>query len=357
MSDIIFKSLNQVSDWEQIVNQIWIDSKQGTFWNTVAMYNFRKLCLIEKLNIKDLSFIIYKDSKPVGFMFFLVYENEFQWTAGYASAPLYWPCFLSEYASNIELIESVFKYIDEICHSNKIEKISLMINATSIEKNIYYHMVKYFHCIDESYASHVISLSDFDATKIRTKYKQNMNRYKNKYKIKGVCFEDLDETMVKHYYNLHVLDSGGKHRSYETYVSQFQTLDNKGFIVCAEDENSDFVGMLQILVAKDEAYEASVAIHPAHALFSVSNMLKLFAIQHLKTSGINIFELGKADYYPTFSSVPSKKNYGINFFKEGWSRGITRNINLATRFFTENALDRYVVEQKKKVLNLVMQSE
>lgn len=354
MSDITFEFLAKVSDWDKIVHQIWTASNQGTFWNTVEAYNFRKVCLFEKYKAKDLSFLIYDDGLPVGFMFFLIYEDKSQWTADYSSAHLYWPCYLNVYANKLDFVEFIFHYIDKICMLNDVEKINMMINASSIEKNTYSHILRKFDYIDESYDSHVIALPDFDIMKIRPRYRQNINKYSNKYKINNVFFDELNDDLIGNYYNLHVLDSGGKHRNYESYVAQFQMFKNGGFVVCAQDENNHFVGMLQILIAKKEAYEASVAIHPDHAPFSISYMLKLSAIEYSKNADLHIFELGKADYFPTFTSVPTTKNYGINFFKDGWSRGKTRQINLAVKFFTENALDRYLMEQKEKILENLM---
>ena len=358
MSNINFKQLNEVSDWKQIVHQLWHSSCQGSIWNTIEMYEFRKLCLDEKYSIKDLSFLIYNDEKPIGYMFFLAYQDGLQWNARYESVPLCWPCLIDTFLTQTNYVECIFRYIDEVCVINKIDIIDLKINASSLDKDTYSYTIRKFRYIDESYSSHMVLIKDFEISDIRQKYRQLVNKHKDSYTLNCVNIdENVDKNLINEYFTLHVLDAGGKYRSYETYTSQFQTLRNGGIVAYAKDKHDNMAGMLQIAVGKDEAYDASVAIHPNHASFAVSHLLKFAAIKYLKQTGVNIFDLGKTDYYPTFYSIPTKKNYGINFFKDGWSRGNCRKVYRATKFFTESALEGHMKKQKQKIIDHIINDE
>ena len=129
-----------------------------------------------------------------------------------------------------------------------------------------------------------------------------------------------------------------------------------GFVVCASDNNIP-VGMLIIYIGKNEAYEGSVAVNPKYANFYVSLFLKLKAIEYLIDIGIDLYELGQSWYYPTISYIPDSKKYGINHFKDGWSRGQTRKVYCAVKFYTEKALDNFLENKKKEIMDSILEAK
>ncbi len=347
---ISYKFLNEVENWEKIVDLIWECSNQARFWNTKEMYRFRLICLKDKHETKDLSFLIYNEDQPVGFFFMLVFKDQGLWHGTFSGIPLYWPCISNEHIENYDLVNNVFSFINKICQDNQIDKINIMINASTIKFDSYTNLIREFYFIDESYDSHTINLQEFDIMNIRSKYRQMLNKYKNLFNVDCIMLDQINNEIIKNYYELHVLDSGGMHRSYETYVEQFKTLSKGGFIVRVSD-NDIPVGMLMIYIGKNEAYEGSVAVNPKYANFYVSLFLKLKAIEYLKAIGIDLYELGQSWYYPTISYVPNAKKYGINIFKDGWSRGQTRKVYSAVKFYTEKALDGFLKDKKEDIMH------
>ena len=92
-------------------------------------------------------------------------------------------------------------------------------------------------------------------------------------------------------------------------------------------------GALFVLALKGQAYDGSVAIDPKYEQKYVSHVLKWKTIEYLLSTNIHSYELGiKADL-PTWQNAPSKKNYGISFFKEGWARGEQKRVLVAEKFF------------------------
>ncbi len=110
-----------------------------------------------------------------------------------------------------------------------------------------------------------------------------IRKYQKKFLISILLSNDITPLIVSQYYALHVLDSGGDFRSISTYDKQFALLQKGGFVVCAYDKENNSVplGMLHILVSKNRAYDASVAIKPEYQQFYLSHILKNEAIKEL----------------------------------------------------------------------------
>jgi hypothetical protein len=100
--------------------------------------------------------------------------------------------------------------------------------------------------------------------------------------------------------------------------------------------------MLLVQVLKGAAYDSSVAVDPQFEDEGVSYLLKWCAIEHLVDTGIRHYELGRAALTPTFLEQPSAKNYGISFFKDGWSRGRLKPVWAAERFYGRRALSLFL---------------
>jgi hypothetical protein len=349
--DISFHFISEIPHWECIVDELWEKSEQASIWNTKQMHKFRLVCLNEKYVTNDLSFVIYLENKPIGFFLFLAFHDKDIWVANYSSAPLYWPCFLKAYMNDYDIVQKVFYFIDDISRKNNIGKLNLMIADSKIDPIIYRRILSSFFYIDETYDSHIINLQEFSLIDIRSKYRQVIKKKISDFNLKCLLLENIQEETIKEYFDLHVLDAGGVHRSYETYVRQFEAMEKGGFLVCAYNKEQIPVGMLIIYIGKNESYEASVAIHPSYACHYISHLLKLKAIEQLRDMGVGLFELGQASYYPTITHVPSAKNYGINFFKDGWTRGKTRTVRCAVKFYTEAALDDFLNDRKRVILN------
>ena len=344
-----FRFLKDISNWEEVVDDIWYQSKQSWIWNTVQMFKFRKACLNNFIETQDLSFLIYKEGKPIGYFFLLAFKEQAYFEASFLAAPLYWPCFVDAYCNDAQIFKETFSFIDNLSSIYNIGLISMTL--TSADSRLYSAIVAHANYIDESYESHIVKPVEFNFEKIRPKYRQMIKKYQIKFSV-NIFFDcDITPEIVNQYHLLHVLDSGGNFRDLSTYLNQFQLLQKGGFVVCAYDrENSSApVGMLHILVSKNRAYDASVAIDPEYHQFYLSHILKNEAIKQLQHQKIQIYELGQSFYCSTFSHIPSKKNYGINYFKDGWSRGETEKIYKSIKFYNKEAFDKFFISKKQQI--------
>ena len=70
--------------------------------------------------------------------------------------------------------------------------------------------------------------------------------------------------------------------------------------------------------------------------------MKWKAIQYFLDIGVDHYELGQAAISPSYLEQPSDKNYGISFFKDGWSRGHLKLVWTADKFYSETALKGFL---------------
>jgi hypothetical protein len=96
--------------------------------------------------------------------------------------------------------------------------------------------------------------------------------------------------------------------------------------------------MLMIWLMKEAAYGASVAVDPEFQHESVSNLLHLRAVEELLCRRVRTYELGKASSKPEYLTQPTEKDYGISFFKDGWSRGARRVVHVAEKYYQRERL-------------------
>jgi hypothetical protein len=151
--------------------------------------------------------------------------------------------------------------------------------------------------------------------------------------------------------NIHVRDAGGVFRPLITYEHQVDLVRRgEGFWVRAQNKATNrLAGMLLVSVHKNTAFDNSVAVDPDFAEDQVSHLMKWKAIQHLAEHGIVHYELGKAAVTPNYIWQPIAKNYGISFFKDGWSRGRLKTVWVAEKFYSSSCFNQFW-EQKRQNL-------
>ncbi len=353
IASVEFVNIKDLPDCEKIIDDIWTQSKQGWIWNTVQMFEFRKSCLPKGKETKDLSFVIYKEGKPIGFFFLLAFKSQTYFEATFSAAPLYWPCFIDRYADDLKINKETFAYIDMLCMDNNIGSLKVMLSDGQSKSKIYHSILQEHNYIDESYDSHIVKPKEFSIRDVRPKNRQMIRKYADKFVVKILLESDITEDTIHQYNKLHVLDSGGNFRDLNTYYKQFELFQKGGFVVCAfaKENNNISVGMLHVLVSKNEAYETSVAVNPEYHKFYVSHILKFHAIQYMQSEQVEVYELGQSFYCSTLSHIPSKKNYGINYFKDGWSGGKTRRVHNAIKFYQAEALNDFCILKARELEN------
>ena len=109
--------------------------------------------------------------------------------------------------------------------------------------------------------------------------------------------------------------------------------------------------MLLINVFKGAAYDSSVAVDPDFQSDQISNLLKWEAIKYLQKLDIKYYDLGMAAIAPNYLWQPTEKNYGISFFKNGWSRDSYKRVWHADKFFSKKALSSFFDKKQKNLIN------
>lgn len=320
--------------WDRLIEK----SNFHWFWSSKEFFNFNIKYLKErKLFKKDISFFVLKENIPCAFVVLVINEDlNSQISIGsYNDSPLPWPILSDEVENKEDIYDYIFKEIERRAKKYNIAKLCFSYNLNQYskeEKTHFVNIVKKFNFVDKSYRSHLVKVND--KVNIRKSYLKNIKKNIDNYNISIMNAENFDKTFYKKYMELHIQDSGKKYRSELTYKMQFDLVKkNKGFVVQVFSKNNFLLGSLIIYHDKISAYDASVAVLNSDKENYISHIMKYMAIQYLSKINITHYELGLAAIIPTSHNIPSKKNYGISFFKEGWTNGMYKKVMVAEKYY------------------------
>jgi hypothetical protein len=356
--NFVKKDISNISnvelEWESVVKK----TSYAWFWSTYYEHCFRLVVLKDKeVFIKDKSFFVYDDQGRLYGLAPLVFVKscDFEGVEAYYDKPLPWPMIMDNVQNFSEVSEFIFTKIDEILKNNNVQKISLQYSPPNYENSfskVFSVVMKKYKYIDSSHMSHCVDVSSDTTKHVRKRYKRYIKKYSNLFLLTIINKNDINIGVIRKYMELHIKDSGFFHRSLETYIAQFDYIvKGEGFVVQAKSkETGVIVGMLLICSGKKSAYDGSVAVDPDYQQYFISHLIKWKAIQYLTDIGIKHYELGKVSENYSYLSQPSKKNYGISFFKDGWSRGRVKKIITYEKYYSRPALDEFF---NKKISNLI----
>jgi len=345
--DVIeFVDVNRLPDPDTVWSEIVEASPASWIWSSRSVHMFRVEYLVSAgQQYQDLSFVALENGIPIGLAPVIVHsaqtDTRSRRDACYPGAPLPWPSLRAGQEADVE--KRILDEIERRVVEAGAEKIGLMLEAPGDAADLSLHferMVRERGFVDSSFESHLVSVAPDFLSSIRPKYRQNIRKHRGSYDIMVLSGADISPDIVERYMHLHVKDSGGQHRGPSTYNKQFDILRlGEGFCVAASRKGADrIVGMLMIWFMKGAAYDASVAVDPEFQHESVSNLLKLEAIEEMARRGVGTYELGRALSAPEYLSQPTEKNYGISFFKDGWSRGARRIVHVAEKYYDRRRL-------------------
>ena len=340
--------------WSELVSS----SPNAGVWASWLVHQFRIEHLLSAGTFfQDISFVAIENEAPVGLAPLVLMESgkgrPQTREASYLGLPLPWPCVrLGVDEERVERL--LFDEIERRAVESDVGKIRLMLappfdNADCTQA--FYRTVRERKFVDASHQSHLVVVRpDFFST-IRPKYRQNIRKYQDKYELTASAGWELSKDLPEQYMKLHVKDSGAQHRSFATYQKQFDIV-RAGEGICISAYHKDAcrtVGMLMIWLSKGSAYDASVAVDPEFQDEPVSNLLKWKAVLELLDRDVARYDLGELSSSPEYLRQPSPKNYGISFFKEGWSRGNRRTVHVAEKYYRR---DRLVADWNQKLISL-----
>jgi ribosomal protein S18 acetylase RimI-like enzyme len=344
---------NGKAAWDSVVEA----TPEAWLWTTSSMHKFRT-CVLEKTGrlVGDHSFVVLDKGTPCG-LAPLVLSCEAAGgmvVAAYGDVALPWPLVAGHIAERAAVENILLDEIERRVRASGGGMLSLMLAPPGLGSNVaaaFNEVVRKRSFVDSSFSSHWIDVSPATLTEVRERYRRYVKKFWDQYELVIFDSQNISDTLPREYMDIHVKDAGGVFRPLETYERQVELARRgEGFWVGAVNKSvNKIVGMLMVSVHKQAAYDFSVAIDPDYQGDRVSNLLKWKAIQHLIEMGITHYELGQAAITPSYLWQPSSKNYGISFFKDGWSRGRLKTVWVADKYF-DSACLRTMWERKLRAL-------
>ena len=330
--------------WEKIISK----SSYHWFFSNIN-YNYFHTEYIKDLNlyVDNKSFFIYESEKLVAhaILIFSKDQNSNLLNASYLNDPLPWPIISDECKNRSHVYQLIFDEIFNRVKESKISKINFFLNTSKFSNELEDEFIKNIrkhNMIDNSYLSHLVEINEMTLNLVRKSYIKNIKRNINDFKVKLIRKDDYYQDLPKDYKILHSNDVGKEVRSLKTYELQLKSiLQDKGFAIQIFSDENKLIGMLIIYYENGSAYDGSVAVSPKYKKSYISSLMKYYAILELKKIDIKLYELGKAAISPSNGWIPKEKNYGISFFKNGWSNNKYKKVYLAEKVFTLEALKLY----------------
>ncbi|HER25705.1 MAG TPA: GNAT family N-acetyltransferase [Rhodospirillales bacterium] len=330
--------------WDDLVDQC----PDAWFMHTSAFHRYIAAATGEPF--ENASFVVENEGRPIALapLAFgpLKLDGYEALEAGYYGGPLPWPCFLPGADKNGEMELAAFAEAERRAISCGAKRIRYMLSPPQPgEDDIlrFARVVSKRHYLDTSYPSHWMALDHDAESGVRSRYKRYVKKFSKDFDLRVSRGGRLGDDLEQAYFDLHVKDSGGMFRSRESYTEMANMArEGLGFFVSAHSRDSGgAVGVLVVLVHKNHAYDASVAVDPAYQDAFVSHLLKWQAIRTLSEDGAKSYELGRWANKADWNWTPGQKNFGISFFKQGWSRDGVKSVLVAEKFFDRDALNHY----------------
>ncbi len=331
------------------------------FWHTWANMQFNFVAA-EKAGVRNLSFLVMSDGEPVGIVplmvnFVQVPHQQFV-EASYYGGPLPWPAFLAGLPDVSAAEEFALTELEARAREAGAERIRLRLEPplpsptpSHNDRERLEKVVIARQYLDSSYISQWMKLDEHTLANVRERYRRYVKKFAPAYDMSVGAGEAVTPALEEIYFQLHVKDAGGQFRSRDSYRFQADLARaGEGFFVIARKRATDAVaGMLLVSAYKKAAYDNSVAVDPDFQHEYVSHLLKWTAIEELLRRGFESYELGPKAGLPGFMSLPSEKNRGISYFKEGWARDSTRHVLVAERFFSARLLQAHMAAQSESL--------
>ena len=349
MSGFTTKEVSEVPNaaalWQGIVDA----SPLAWFWHTWSWKAYT-LAACAPLSVQDRSFFIYDDDTLAGLCPLILQRRLYggkEWVdaAYYAGALLPWPLTTTPEAEDF-----AFQEIERRARKAGAAHIGvqLITPVAHEDERMRAERTALAHgYIAASGRSHVVEVPGALAHA-----RERFRRYDKKFSplfdfdiLQGTAVDDIVE---EEYFRLHVLDAGGQFRPRESYAKQAD-LARKGeafYVRARHKEGGEAAGILLVSLYKNSAFDNSVAIDPRFAKLYVGHMLRFRALEELERRGAAGYGMPLLTEAPSFLRIPSQKQRGISYFKEGFSRGGSRTIWSIEKFLDAEYLHLYLTERE-----------
>lgn len=341
--------IENVSGTMQVWQRLADTCPDAWFWHTWANMQFN-LVAAQTIEVRNLSCFVLREGQAVGLAPLMVTRLKVgdlsSWEASYYGGPLPWPAFVTGLPDAAVAEEFVLTELEARAREAGAERIRLRLEPPSPAAHDHERLeravaLKY---LDSSYTSHWIKLDQNTLANTRERYRRYVKKFAPVYELSVADGDALTPDLEETYFRLHVKDAGGQFRSRESYRLQadLARCGEAFFVVARRKITGAIAGMLLVSAYKNAAYDNSVAVDPEFQSEYVSHLLKWMAIEELLRRGFESYELGPKAGRPGFMSLPSEKNLGISYFKDGWARGSTRQVLMAEKFLTARLLKAHM---------------
>ena len=322
------------------------------FWHTWTNMQFNFVAG-QKSEARNLSFFVTLRGEPVGIAPLMVNRTAIAELSGleasYYGGPLPWPALVADVPDFERLEDFALTELEDRARQAGAGRIRLRLEGPLPASNQQSRLrraiaLKY---LDSSYSSHWCEINNQTLVNVRERYRRYVRKFLPKYEMSIADCAAVTPELEETYFQLHVKDAGGEFRSRESYRYQADLARyGEAFYVVARKRQAGVIaGMLLVSVYKNSAYDNSVAVDPDYQDEYVSHLLKWTAIEELLRRGVNSYELGPKAGLPSLTLLPSEKNRGISYFKEGWAREGTRNVVMAEKFLSVEMLQAHMKTQ------------
>ena len=338
--------------WQGLVDRC----PDAWFWHTWANMQFNFVAA-QKSQVCNLSFFITLGGEAVGIVPLMVNRTMIgevsALEASYYGGPLPWLALLPDVPDFDATEQFALTELEKRARQAGAGRIRLRLEPplpASDEKQRLERAIALKY-LDSSYLSHWLPLTGQTLASVRERYRRYVKKFAPRYEMSIADGQSVTAELEETYFHLHVKDAGGQFRSRESYRLQadLARCGEAFYVIAKQQEVGAIAGMLLVSVHKKAAYDNSVAVDPDYQDEYVSHLLKWTAIEELLCRGVHSYELGAKSGLPSFISLPSEKNRGISYFKEGWARESTRRVVMAEKFLSAQVLQAYMRMQEDAV--------
>jgi hypothetical protein len=332
-------------EWDRVVDSCpdaWI-------WHTRDMMDMRRVFTEEAGgDYTDHSFFVVREGEIVGLVPLAIAPapvgGEVFREAGFGGVPLPWPCFTMHGGDLAEAEAFAFIEAERRARTGGASRMSFMLSPPAEDKlcaGRFSKIVTKMNYLDISYQSHIVVPEGNTLGQVRERYARYVKKHIKDYDVFTVEGAEITDALIESYRHLHEKDAGRVVRTPRTYREQARMAQNgRGFwTVARRKENGAVAGILQIIQYKNSCYDSSVGVDPDYQDDQVSHLLKWRTIEKLVREEVACYELGEKAELPRRNKIFSPKNFGISFFKEGWSRGVAKTVFAAEKFLDQNCLE------------------
>ena len=304
----------------------FVNGNSNASWQYLPKWlKYQRIYCSSKL-IKDLSFIIIEDNKPVALCPLFLEQHkgkkQFSYASAYQVAPLIKINLFNKKRKRIE--RNCFEKIDELAREYDISKTMVFID--SLAESCDHNILTEYGYLDTSTSTAIIDLSlntEDLWSNLRKSFKSLINNGKDKFNIFIMDYNNPDFEIHENYRKLHHKTSGRVTRSKETFDLQFDMLKEDNAILIGLQDNNKFIAFSYFLHNKQGVVYASSSDDPDFETdIPLEHCIIWTAIEYYKKRDINYLEIGLQQFGHQIFDHPNQKDLNISFFKRGFGGNI-----------------------------------